>query len=126
MRLKVNQTAFDISSENALRDKMVESAHLPFREVWLNIEDGPALCALLNKKIGWLMYLREPGDSGSSSRNPAYSGSDTDVVEYRLGNGQVDEYPANWALSEADILNALTYFLAHQSRPTFIAWHDDG
>jgi hypothetical protein len=39
----------------------------PYREVWANRDDGRALCVLINGDCGWLMYLREPGDSGYSS-----------------------------------------------------------
>jgi hypothetical protein len=126
MRLSINGKTDEISSKAMLLERMAKSAHLQFREVWLNVNGGPALCALLNKNIGWLMYLREAGDAGFSSRNPAYPGSDSDVVQYQLSNGQVDEYPASWALSEAEILDALTYFFAHRSRPTSMVWHDYG
>jgi len=36
------------------------------------------------------------------------------VIEYRLGNGQVDQYPASWALREQEIMRALDYFVVHQ------------
>ncbi len=41
-----------------------------FDEVWVNLPDGQAMCALINDDFGWLMYLRENGDAGFSSRNP--------------------------------------------------------
>jgi len=105
--------------------------------------EGPSLFALLNGDIGWLMYLRhDDGDTGFSSRNPAFGSSDVTperpafvsrfggvlvpVIEYRLANGQMDEYPASWALHEQQIMSALEYFVEHEgSRAPFVHWHDD-
>jgi hypothetical protein len=48
----------------------------PFEDICIRSPDpeGPILCALINGELGWLMYLREEGDSGFSSRNPNYDG----------------------------------------------------
>jgi hypothetical protein len=35
-----------------------------YEEVWVRLPDGQSLCALINGDWGWLMYLREEGDSG--------------------------------------------------------------
>jgi hypothetical protein len=63
-----------------------------FEETWVQSPDGQALCALINGDRGWLMYLREEGDSGFSSRNPDYDGPAEAQIEYRLSNGQHDLY----------------------------------
>jgi hypothetical protein len=97
----------------------------------------------LNRSIGWLMYLRHYGDAGFSSRNPAFDvsaaaqcnpasvsrcgGVLVPVIEYRLSNGQLDQYPASWALPEEEVMCALEYFIKHQgARPPFVVWNDDG
>jgi hypothetical protein len=86
------------------------------------------LAALLNRDIGWLMYLRhDEGDAGFSSRNPAFGGSDSAMIEYQLSNGQHDEYPASWALPAKEIMRALEHFIEHQGdRAPFVCWHADG
>jgi hypothetical protein len=43
------------------------------------------------------------GDPGFSSRNLDYTGPADRVIEYRLDNGQVDEYPAFWALPVGEV-----------------------
>ena len=96
-----------------------------FREVWLESPDGSSLCALINGELGWLMYLREPGDAGFSSRNPAYAGDPNAVVEYRLSNGQRDEYPRAWALPVSVVEDAMNYFRQNGAPPPFITWHND-
>jgi hypothetical protein len=97
----------------------------PFDEVWVQSPDGQALCALINGDRGWLMYLREEGDSGFSSRNPDYDGPPDAQIEYRLNNGQHDLYPASWALPIAEVRRALEYFEREHRRPPFVVWHED-
>jgi Immunity protein Imm1 len=125
MHARINQTEFAVTSADAVRVAFEQSGHEPFRDICLTDPNGPILSALLNGPIGWLMYLHEPGDAGFSSRNPSFSGGARDVIEYRLSNGQADDYPASWALPGADILAALMYFVETGSQPPFIAWHDD-
>jgi hypothetical protein len=71
------------------------------------------------------MYLREPEDTGFTSRNPDYTGALHDVIEYRLSNGQVDEYPAHWALPTELVERALEHFRRTGEQPGFIVWNDD-
>jgi hypothetical protein len=97
----------------------------PFDEVWVDSPDGQALCALINGDRGWLIYLREAGDSGFHSYNPAYDGPPDAVIEYGLSNGQHDVYPASWALPVAEVRRALEYFEREHERPPFVAWHED-
>lgn len=87
--------------------------------------DGQLMCALVNGDSGWLMYLREEGDAGFSSRNPNYSGPAGATIEFILSNGQRDEYPTSWALPVADVERALAYFREHNRPPPFIAWNND-
>ena len=96
-----------------------------FDEVWLEAPDGQSLCALINGGVGWLMYLREPGDAGFSSRNPSYKGDPEARIEYLLTNGQLDSYPAAWALPVDELRKALDYFEREHRRPPFIEWHQD-
>jgi hypothetical protein len=71
------------------------------------------------------MYLRENGDAGFSPRCANYKGLPEAKVEYRLENGQVDEYPAAWALSDSKVRNALEHFIKHAELAPWIIWHND-
>ncbi len=97
----------------------------PFDEIWVESPDGQSLCALINGERGWLMYLREEGDSGYSSRNPDYDGPAEATIEYELTNGQHDWYPASWAVPIADVRQALEFFRREHRQPPFIVWHED-
>lgn len=91
----------------------------------VEMEDGQSLCALIHGDLGWVLYLREPGDAGFSSRNPAYAGPDNATLDYRLNNGQVDEYPLAWALPVAEVERALDFFRREQKPLPFVTWHND-
>ena len=95
-----------------------------FQEIWVEF-DEKSLSALVNGDRGWLMYLQEPGDSGFSSRNPAYAGPADAVIEYELENGQRDEYPASWAYPIEEIERALEHFRRTGERAPFVQWHRD-
>jgi hypothetical protein len=144
VNVSVNSYLTKVDSIPALRRELEFFASEQFREISLYVEPpGPSLIALLNGNIGWLMYLRHgDGDPGFSSRNSSFAsvGNATDtriftgrfdgegvpLIQYQLSNGQVDEYPASWALPESEIVRALVYFVEHSgARPPFIHWHDD-
>jgi hypothetical protein len=97
----------------------------PFRDETVESANGAVLYALINGDLGWLMYLRESGDAGFSSRNPDYSGPPDEMVEYRLDNGQHDHYPRAWAYPIDAIERALDHFRVHGQPPPFITWHND-
>src|SRR5262249_20830789 len=96
-----------------------------FDEIWLASPDGQSLCALINGDRGWLMYLRAEGDSGFSSRNPAYAGDPQAKIEYRLSNGQHDWYTASWSLHIVEPRRAVAYSAREHRQPPFSAWPRD-
>jgi hypothetical protein len=96
-----------------------------YKEIWLEVEDGQAMCALINGDKGWLMYLRDFEDAGFSSRNPNYNGDPEAVLEFYLNNGQRDEYPLSWILPIEELEIALEYFQKEKKPPIFITWHND-
>jgi hypothetical protein len=126
MKISVNGRETKVTSISDLRRALIRPTSEKFREIWLNVKGGPALCALLNGDVGWLMFLRHSdGDAGFSSRNLAFKGSTKEMIEYRLSNGQIDKYPAGWALPEGEVTRVLEYFAQHRSRAPFVEWHDD-
>jgi len=96
--------------------------HQDCREVWAHAPNGSSLYALINGNVGWLMFLRTREDS---SRNPAYVGPPDATIAYKLSNGQVDSYPASWALPIATVDQALLFFRNEGRAPPFISWHND-
>jgi hypothetical protein len=101
-----------------------------YKEIWVELketeDDERAMMALINGDWGWLMYLREEGDSGFSSRNADYTGSDDGkMIDFLLSNGQLDYYPISYVLPVEQVMKALAYFEKYHTLPKFITWHDD-
>jgi len=102
-----------------------------YKEIWVNSieesEDDQSMMGLINGDLGWLMYLREEGDSGLSSRNPDYAGTDEDgeTMDFLFSNGELDSYPRSYVLPVEQVMKALKYFEKHHELPKFITWHDD-
>lgn len=97
-----------------------------YKEIWIDTEDvEQAMMALINGDFGWLLYLREEGDAGFHSKNPAYIESDDKTMEFYLSNGQLDQYPLAWVLPIEQIKKALDYFETYHQLPDFITWYCD-
>lgn len=91
-------------------------------ELWISVPDGPSMCMLRNRESAWLMYLREPGDSGFRSSGDTHRPG---VEAFTLSNGQVDEYPLSWCIDIARCRQALVDFRDHNgARPASITWCD--
>jgi hypothetical protein len=107
------------------RRRLTAAPHDGFLEIWIDYSPYPSLCALVNGNRGWLMFLRHEGDAGFSSRNSRYTGPAGEVIEYQLGNGQVDAYPAAWAYERGEVFEALVTFALHRRVPDGIEWFND-
>lgn len=96
-----------------------------YKEIWVYLEET-AMMALINGNYGWLMYINEEGDSGLSSRNPNYAGTDDDgkTIDFMLSNGQLDKYPLSYVLPKEQVIKAIDYFEKYHELPQFIVWHD--
>ena len=94
-----------------------------FKEVWLHHQNGASLCALINKNVGWLMYIRFEGDSGFSTRNPNLISKNT--IEFKLSNGQMDHYPEHWTYDLKTLSDAMQNFLSDGQLPPQVTWHDN-
>jgi hypothetical protein len=123
--LSINDYRTRIATVVELRRELESFAGEAFREVWINVKDGPAISALFNGGLGWLLYMRESGDAGVSSRNPDYQGQTDAMLEYRLSNGEHGVFPASWFLPERQVMQTLEYFVECRQLAPFIQWHDD-
>jgi len=125
MELNINGESYEVASLGGLRYHLPKISERQFCEVWLYAESGwPAICALVNGSSAWLMFLREEGDSGFSTRNPNYAGPADAAIEYFLSNGQRDEYPAEWDITTPEALRALEHFLETQEMAPYLHWHE--
>ena len=68
------------------------------------------------------MYLRFEGDSGFKSWNPEFKGDKEEQIEYVLSNGQLDKYPASWAIDLNRAIEFLYFFFETGNRDPNIQW----
>ena len=47
------------------------------------------------------------------------------MLDFRLSNGQIDEYPAYWTVPIEDALSALKYAFVHRARAPWVSWNDE-
>ncbi|MEK7950795.1 Imm1 family immunity protein [Luteolibacter soli] len=114
----------EINTIEEIRERL-RSPRPPFLELWATAPPDRSLCALISGDVGWLMFLRENGDAGFSTRNPDYSGSADEFIDYQLENGQHDQYPASWALPVSEVQRALEHFITHAEPAPWLTWHND-
>jgi hypothetical protein len=114
----------DIHTNEELRERL-RQPRSQFLELWASTPDEQSLCALISGELGCLMYLRESGDAGFSSRNPRYSGPADALLDYALDNGQHSRYPAAWALPVAEVQRAFEHFITRAEAAPWLTWHND-
>ncbi|MCI9320218.1 MAG: hypothetical protein HFH05_09095 [Lachnospiraceae bacterium] len=99
-----------------------------YKEIWVysneTEDDERAMCGLINGNWGWLNYYNEEGDAGLSSRNPNYTGTDDENMDFII-NGELAPFPLSYVLPAEQVMEALEYFEKYHKLPTFITWHDD-
>jgi hypothetical protein len=117
----MNRTVF-VASPEELRDAF--SSRGPFFELWAERGDE-RMALLLNGDRGWLMHFRFDGDVGLHSENPGYLGDPDLEMEFVLGNGQRDLYPARWMFDLETITFTLEHFLMTGERGHWITWVED-
>ena len=47
------------------------------------------------------------------------------MIQYRLDNCQVDEFPASWALPVDEVKKVIRHFLLSGEAAPWIAWHNN-
>jgi ribosome maturation factor RimP len=115
----------------AARGKQVKTVLKELRgrdaEVWARRDDG-ALCALVSHGEAVLLLDDEEGRPAYTSRgrrpDPAPK-PESAKLPFRRATGEVEEYPASWAVPADDAVRAVEHFLLHGQRPSFIRWHDE-
>jgi Immunity protein Imm1 len=121
-RLSVDGKDAEVRSLAELHRRLAEGTA---SEIWLTRRDGQALSLLVSGDRGWLMFLREAGDAGFSSRGADAVARRRGTLPFRLSNGQVDEHPVRWTVPIEDALRVVEHFFEHGERAPFIRWHAD-
>jgi hypothetical protein len=123
--VRINGAKATIADADDLWTVLTELPKESFHQVCLQRTSGEVLCAQIHAGRGWLMYLLYAGDPGFSSRNSAYNGPPNAKHPFRLPNGQLDEYPAEYWLTCGSVYRAMQYFYVHGGLAPWVSWHDD-
>ncbi len=120
MEVTLNGRALEVDSIERLGVALDDIDAVQEFELWISIPSGPSLCMLRNGEDAWLMYLREPGDSGCRScGDPSRSG----LRAFKLTNGQDDEFPLAWCIDVEQCYKAVAFFHVNDGeKPRWIEW----
>jgi len=117
------------SKSNYIKEFEDKLANAPQAQRYIDISidhnSFPSILTLINDEYGWMLFFRYDGDAGFHTINKNYDGNDFDVLEYYLSNGQLDEYPAKYALNRRTIVNCLKEFIVTGKAPEYIDWIND-
>lgn len=121
MKLCLNDQEWNITTHEELCDRITDATKLREHELWIMCDTGQALCMLKNGTHAFLMYLKNDEHAGLVSKG----NDDTkQLIEYRLSNGQVDEYPASWCIPAKVCYQVVIDFCLHNgARPDWIGWN---
>ena len=118
--LRLNNRELDVTTVEQLGAALDVADGEEAFELVASVPEGPAMTMLRSGFDAWLMYLREPCDSGFRT-----SGDDTRQgnASYRLSNGQLDEYPLAWCIDVEQCYKAIAYFCVNEgAKPKWVAW----
>ena len=120
IELRLNNRQLDVTTVEQLGAALDVADGEEVFELWASVPEGPKMSMLRNGSNAWLMYLREPGDSGFRSSGDATRDGD---ASYRLSNGQLDEFPLSWCVDVEQCYKAIAYFCVNEgARPKWVAW----
>ncbi len=125
MKLSVDGQVRDDVTFDEIAAHLEQLQKQQWADVWLSMEaDGPVLCMLKSDDRAFLLWMRERGDPGFSSRGRGRRNAPPQ--RFRLSNGQVDAYPAEWTIPFDEGRRAMEHFCVDGTRAPFVKWHDDG
>lgn len=99
-----------------------------YRETHVDGPHGRCLYAFFSGDVGCLVYVDGIGGTAFGSRNPAYAGDASAMIEHFCDDGFSNEFPAAWALPAESVERALAHFREQGEPAPFVQWRrsDDG
>jgi hypothetical protein len=120
MKATLNENSFEINTEQDLAAYLDALSSVEYAEAWLNHDMKESICLLKAESHMFLMYLRYPEDAGFVSKGHAQSKGN---IEFRLSNGQADEYPLSWCIESEWAYKGLAYFYENNGEKSpYIEW----
>ncbi len=118
--LTINGKEYQARSGDELTPYLQQLKFTSYNEIWATQSDCSSLCLLTNSSRAFVLYLRYPGDSGLiATTNDQVTNT---MIEFKLSNGQLDEYPARWTVPVHDALKILTSFIQDNNLLSYVNW----
>lgn len=113
----------NIKTEEVLRNILAKTDLSKKLELMIYGHGTSSLTVLTREDGAFLMYLREEGDTGFSSRSKK-SNSDT-LKDFNLNNGQIDKYPESHLRDHKDAIDAIIEYFLTGGMFEKIRWNKD-
>lgn len=123
MNISVDGKESELTSRDQLFPVIEGLVNGDYYEVIIDGKGESSLFVLANDSSALFMYLRFPGDSGFSSRNP--SGDASKLQEFRLSNGQVDEKPETQLIEKGKIKDVILTYNDSGELHDSVDWFED-
>lgn len=113
----------NLNSLKELHSVLSKIEKLKSLEIWFKKEGTSSICVLKEETAAFIVYIDDEKDKTFSSRN--LKGEKNKFIDFKLNNGQIDEYPENWVVSfEKAKLVIIDYFEGNDILNT-ISWNED-
>ncbi len=109
-----------------LRKELELVCRSQFADIWLWSNDDTAMAILRNNDRSMLTYISNYSNDQFASicHDPLLINSKEVMIEFLLGNGQLDEYSLYLTIPTNEALLALEYFFNNGEKPPWLAWED--
>jgi hypothetical protein len=122
--IEVNHTVHRVAAGDlsAFEHFIRELPRKKFSHLRMTRYEEDSLTVHTNARRGWLMYLRDPGDSGLYTRDPEYGGDPKEEELFRCGCGISLQFPPNETLPRVRALEAAIEFFRSGRLPVNVPW----
>ncbi len=110
----------ELNSRNQLIATIDNMIHMDYNEIWIKGKGESSLCTMTNPSHAFFMYLRFDGDSGFRSNNSTADKNQTQ--DFRLSNGQIDQYPETWLTERARVREVILKYYDTGEMDTSLDW----
>ena len=121
MKAIVNNNTHNINSTYELSHLLDYIDNLQYAEVWFDHNESPSICLLKSNDNTFLMYLENSDDEGVVTKG---SNNFEQSIDYKLTNGQIDQYPQSWCIEKELAYKGLAYFYENEgAKSPYLNWH---
>ena len=123
MEIIIDCSIVKLNSEELLHQILNATDLTELHEILISGHGDTSLTVMTNPYGAFMMFLRENGDSGFTSRNQTKE--EGEFVDFKLSNGQVDQYPLNWVIKHEEAKQAIISYYRTGNMLETINWFEE-